>query len=66
MTARLSRTGAALFRTDLDGAIQVETDGTELLVKTMRGRERRFSLWHGGRAARAQAAGPAGPGAPAP
>lgn len=36
--ARLSSAGATLFRTDLDGAIAVETDGSTLRVQTVAGR----------------------------
>ena len=36
--ARLSRQGADVFRTDRDGAIIVETDGREIVMKTWTGR----------------------------
>jgi len=40
VTDRLTRIGAETFRTDRDGAIQVETDGVRLRVRTARGRVR--------------------------
>jgi competence protein ComEC len=36
--ARFNRIGAQVFRTDLDGAIVVETDGRAVAVRTMAGR----------------------------
>jgi len=38
VVARFHRVGAALFRTDLDGAIIVETDGRQVDVRAMSGR----------------------------
>jgi competence protein ComEC len=38
--------GAALFRTDQDGAVEVETDGTSIQVRTFRGRTLRLSKPH--------------------
>jgi competence protein ComEC len=45
VTTRLTRAGAALFRTDRDGAVRVETDGRDVRVETMAGERRWFSLW---------------------
>jgi competence protein ComEC len=39
VVARYRRAGAAIFQTDQDGAILLETDGTQVTVRTMRGRQ---------------------------
>ncbi|MEP7379430.1 MAG: DNA internalization-related competence protein ComEC/Rec2 [Chloroflexota bacterium] len=36
--ARLQESGAQVFRTDLDGSIEITTDGTDLLARTDKGR----------------------------
>jgi competence protein ComEC len=63
---RVSDLGAAIFRTDLDGAVQVETNGTDVKVVTVAGREAWFSLWAPASAARVETVQPARPDAPGP
>jgi competence protein ComEC len=36
---RLARAGASVYRTDMDGTVTIETDGTSIRVSTTRGRE---------------------------
>jgi competence protein ComEC len=43
--ARLDGVGATVFRTDRDGAVQLETDGRVVRIETMDGRRRWFSPW---------------------
>jgi competence protein ComEC len=42
---RLADIGARVFRTDLDGAIVIETDGRELAVRSMTGRRWTMAVW---------------------
>ena len=41
---RLGEAGAAVFRTDRDGAIAIETDGATVLVRTARGRSLSYGV----------------------
>ncbi len=41
--ARHARAGAAVYRTDLDGAVTITTDGVEVVVETYRGPSARFT-----------------------
>jgi competence protein ComEC len=45
VVARLVAAGAAIFRTDRDGAIRLETNGRDVRIETMDERRRWFSLW---------------------
>jgi competence protein ComEC len=42
VVARYVRAGAAIFRTDLDGAVTLDTDGRTLSVETVTGKQWRF------------------------
>jgi competence protein ComEC len=62
VTRRLFASGATLFRTDQQGAILLETDGHDLVVRTFTGEEARFEAGRPGPVARAA---PMPPGAAA-
>jgi len=42
--ARLARTGAVAYRTDMDGDVTIETDGSTMTVRTSHGRKDTFVL----------------------
>jgi beta-lactamase superfamily II metal-dependent hydrolase len=41
---RLARTGAVAYRTDMDGDVTIETDGSTMTVRTSHGRQETFRL----------------------
>jgi beta-lactamase superfamily II metal-dependent hydrolase len=41
--ARLARTGATIYRTDMDGDVTIESDGSSVRVRTARGRQEAVS-----------------------
>lgn len=46
--ARLQDSGAQVFRTDLDGSVEITTDGTDLLARTDKGRPQPTPTFAGG------------------